>query len=480
MAETSNDESVAVLSFGASYESVAERLTALGMRQAATMSWSRGPVPDDADWRGAGFDIRFESDFDTKLKLLRASGNPPPDWTRGFDLMEYSEAQRLILSRTKIDAIAGLKAAQHMASSELLDAVRMRLLDDDDDILGEAATALNRIARQERLSAERSAKFPSGFFSTRKESLQLIRRFSQQDDASADGLAVILKDQIASPDWEVRATAVLAAGRLALTGLRREIADARFPEDAALGLSRHEHRVLLALQAAALERVGGARAHGLPDGVAAVFEGDYERLAPENAAFAFSLLEPLSEPTIPPPAAGIVLTAHGPTCTDGTLLSWVPPEQYWLGHGDKVRGEANPARRVVLASGFYIESEPRAPATWSQAQALADERAVALQRPVAIAREDEWEMAARGADGRRLPWGQNADPALRVDLSPLGMAGMLSGPGEWLAQDHPSSSPHATPRTTPGAGPNPLSVRVACPADSLRGFRLAYRLDAQQ
>lgn len=162
MAETSDDESVVVLSFASSYESVASRLTSLGLHQAATMSWSRGPNPDEAEWRGEGMDVRFETDFKTGLKILRvlrASGNPPANWAEGLDLMDHGEAQRLIGSGNKTEAIAGLLATQHIAASELLDAVRGRLLDKDDDISGEAAIALSRIARQERRKAEREGTF---------------------------------------------------------------------------------------------------------------------------------------------------------------------------------------------------------------------------------------------------------------------------------------------------------------------------------
>ncbi len=158
MSTADDAEQVAVLSVAIKYSDVASRLTSMGLRQIATLSWSPGSSPDIADWRGAQCEIRFETDPATGLRLLRASGTVATGWNAGFDLMDVREAQQLIASTRKQEAMGGLKAAQHMGASELLDAVSMRLLDEDDDIGGEAAMAVSSIARHERIAAAQRAR----------------------------------------------------------------------------------------------------------------------------------------------------------------------------------------------------------------------------------------------------------------------------------------------------------------------------------
>ncbi|MGL4397989.1 MAG: formylglycine-generating enzyme family protein [Hyphomicrobium sp.] len=305
----------------------------------------------------------------------------------------------------------------------------------------------------------------------RQNLLQALRHLGSRPAALSLEIGPSLQGLQGYPDWEIQATAFLKAAQLGIAELAPAIAHITFPEDPTLGVSRHENRILLALRDAALAMLGQPRDKPLPDGLIEAIRGEQSDLPADVGAFVHSLVTPLPADIPPPvPARGVEITGQGPQTTDGSLLIWVPPMAYWLGHYAQLRGEPNPARRVELSTGFYVEAEAREPASFSDALAMAEAHANEIGHPVRLPTSDEWEMAARGPDGRRYPWGQNADPALRVDLSPLGMADIISGPGEWLA------SPKTADRvlTTEGTRSWLLSARSAANVEEQRAYRLVY------
>ncbi len=136
-----------------------------------------------------------------------------------------------------------------------------------------------------------------------------------------------------------------------------------------------------------------------------------------------------------------------------------------------------------------IEERQRFPDDWpvfgissDDATAYAAWRSEVEGRRVRLPEEDEWERAARGADGRAYPWGSGFrwsyvvpdwDPARRealaptpvgtveADASPFGVRDLAGGVLEWCADEHPGST-----RAARGGGRSRISPRM---------FRCAYR-----
>ncbi|HNB70428.1 MAG TPA: SUMF1/EgtB/PvdO family nonheme iron enzyme, partial [Acidobacteriota bacterium] len=89
--------------------------------------------------------------------------------------------------------------------------------------------------------------------------------------------------------------------------------------------------------------------------------------------------------------------------------------------------------------------------TWEQATTYCVWRAGRDGLPYRLPTEDEWEYAARGADNRLFPWGNqwNDDFAntnkhikkllqvttQKADISPFGIVGMAGNVSEWTASD---------------------------------------------
>lgn len=267
----------------------------------------------------------------------------------------------------------------------------------------------------------------------RREKLQMMRWLSHDQRQAHGPVLGALQRALADADWELRVTAMLAAARLGATELAPQVARMALPTVPKQGLSDDELRLVLALRNATLAQLGHPRDRALPPGVAEAVRGDRSRLRAGFAACVHALGEPLPD-DVPPPAAAaaIVLTDSGPLLADGRLLAWVPPVPHWLGDDALRHALPNPPRVYSPAAGYYIDAEPRGAGTLAEASAAAQATGQQLGRPVRLPTRDEWEMAARGPDGRRFPWGMNAEREAWSDLSPWGVAGVARGEGEWL------------------------------------------------
>ncbi|MEZ4321954.1 MAG: bifunctional serine/threonine-protein kinase/formylglycine-generating enzyme family protein [Myxococcota bacterium] len=139
-------------------------------------------------------------------------------------------------------------------------------------------------------------------------------------------------------------------------------------------------------------------------------------------------------------------SAHVPRNDDGDAL-YVPDD---AGRYTLVRPDGTP----------WVPDSPVTHVSYRSAEAYAAWRADRDDLPWRLPFELEWEKAARGVDGRALPWGDSVDPAFcnlrgslegrpRVvavdafptDTSPYGVRGLAGNTADWCADSYETEGP---------------------------------------
>jgi hypothetical protein len=265
-------------------------------------------------------------------------------------------------------------------------------------------------------------------------------RWLMREPVSNPRVDEVLRTALCDSDLEVRMTAVLAAAKLRA----REVLPALQSSDMPTLLQEidepRERRFLEQLWQGVIRYLQERRnpADSLPgrDPLRPLWRllaGELEVTDPASM-----LLHALSTPLEP---------ARRPARLErsGLALRWVAPIEHWLG--------ASPARRE-RSSGFFVAQVPvdRPLAKWvgnplpirvvpdheqvwlgsfKEAERLCGELSRIENASIRLPTADEWEMAARGTDGRRYPWGNLPQEDWEECASPWGVEYLVGDVPEW-------------------------------------------------
>ncbi len=418
--------------------------------------------PEIVQFRRADSRLHYHFEPATGLRELRITGPGADDELASLAAhlprQGIDRARDLLRDTQPESRLLGLQMVAALDSHALFEEVAALLTDANPTVARQALQTCVRLLAAPTELALQSLKHwkqqhpgKSAFFlfaGSSHDKLQILRWLARDRRASNEHIDDVLRTAFEDGDWEVRLTALVVAARLRADSLVDEAMKLRLPEDTADGVNVDERRMLRTIQLCAIELLRGAgipsQSGSPPDTKAAMRDHLLRCLAGEPVSYhekAFlylhSLITPLpAEVTAPaslPP--GIVQSPDGYLLEGIALpLCWVPPVEHWLGEELPRLPLPNPIR-TVRGGGFFIMREPLASGPCDYASALEQCRALAARTgaEVRLPSADEWEMAARGPDGRRFPWGNNARSEQRLGESPWGVREAVGRSSQWTA-----------------------------------------------
>ena len=516
------------------FPALAERLSHLGWRREADLTAPPELIagePDMAAWTHGGSGARLVYSFHPaiSLRVLQIEGAEAErhavELAGHFPVLALDDVAELLRSPTPESALLGLRAATALGAIALLDLIAALTGHSDELVGAEARRAFQKLLEQAagtsiRILSAWKARHPERSLmfllaGGPHERRQLLRWLIHDREASNAHIDAALRTALEDRDWEVRATAMLAAARLKAVAVRDAVRRVHLPDSTREGLDANDRRILAAFRKASLALLEGQPPPPLSDAALTTREAMQTHILRCVAGLpvhehdrVFLLAHSLTHPLVLPEFEGSPLPCAidheaGRFFLKGTdvELIWVAPVSHWLG-GELDRAPiSNPIRDVTPATGFFITQRPLARSTLapfdlvlrddcSPAQThgyilcdcAAAERICAslterLGLEISLPTADEWEMAARGPDGRRFPWGNGLENDWHVQPSPWGASDMVGILPQWTA----TRTDQGSQIVCAGRRPLPCFWRAPAPESaSAAGLCFVARISASE
>jgi hypothetical protein len=471
----------------------------------ARLGWTRGRdalaappiIPDEpefASWSARGRDAQISYTFNpvVHLRVLVFYGERADthrsEVDRAIPTLGIEELPELLHSADARTALLGILAAREMRAFTLLNLVEPLRVHREPAVARAAENACEELLRQaleigaahlhkeQQRHPERSVLFPHlGNAHIRRQTLRwLIHDYR----GANEHITAVLRSGLVDEDWEVRATAMLAAARLGARELGSAVRRIEIPRTTRSGPDLADGSLLFDLRQAVLEhlegkplpeltkdQVSGSSTSSLASRddvlwhlrrcVAGLPTDRHDRIL----LLVHALTQPLDVEGPAPELPPSIVEEQGEyrLKRSGILLRWIAPIPHWLGADDEDLPVPNPIRQVTPPSGFFIVQHPLTVATaqwidsggrqddsgatnslaaiypcrWPEALRVCERLSQLEALPITLPTADQWEMAARGTDGRRYPWGNGFEGDPNTFASPWGVEKQIGGKPEW-------------------------------------------------